>query len=89
MTPKSNSDTMKLVGEDCINFYDLDGSVGVNLVPITPDVYLPRVGERVYLPGDKGSGAGLYDVIGVRHLYVSVAGPKARLTSVQVDVRKK
>jgi hypothetical protein len=61
------------VGEDCLNFYDVDTKCVVNLIPIKSAAAIPRVGERVYLPGEtdkvKNYGGGMYEVVGVDHYY--------------------
>lgn len=58
---------------DCIEFLDVDGRHGINLVPIKTLSVIPRVGEEVYLPGERQNGeqfsTGLYRVLSVRFIY--------------------
>ncbi len=57
----------KILGDDHVNFYDEQG-IGVNAVPLTKAIYVPRVGEHVDLPGMPG-GAGVYEVKKVVYHY--------------------
>jgi hypothetical protein len=64
---------LKGVGEDCLNFFDVDRKVTVNVVPYKATPAIPRVGETVYLPGETegemGWGTGQYQVVGVEFRY--------------------
>jgi len=64
---------MKLRGitEDCLVFYDKNGKVGVNVIPLDLFKFLPRVGDRVYLPGIDGYGQGLYQIETITHYYAN------------------
>lgn len=64
---------LKGVGEDCLNFYDLDAKCKINLVPFRNTGAIPGVGDIVSLPGETdetGSyGTGRYKVMGVEFYY--------------------
>ena len=84
------------VGEDCLNFHDVDTKCGVNLIPFKNVTAIPRVGDHVSLPGEtdevKNYGGGWYEVVGVDFYYredrkddhPSPAAPLA----IQINVRK-
>jgi hypothetical protein len=56
----------KGVSQDCLEFYDYQEKVGVNLVPLEKVGAFPRPGDRVFLPGEthegKNFGGGEYEV---------------------------
>jgi hypothetical protein len=60
------TDKAKGVSEDCIEF--LNGRVAVNLVPFESAHFIPRVGERVFLPGTS-EGDKTYEVQSVEYIY--------------------
>lgn len=80
-------------GEGCLAFYDYDAGIGINLVPMEPGVLVPRVGEIVYLPGERTMGAASYEVIEVRYIYTGVEPKRepgqAQQLGVQVRVQKR
>jgi hypothetical protein len=57
---------MKIVSQDCLEFYDSQQKVPVNLVPLERVDAFPRPGDRVFLPGEtyegKNLGSGEYEV---------------------------
>lgn len=57
----------------CLEFYDVEMRCGVNLVPLEKITTIPRVGDRVYLPGEthdsKVYGRGYYEVLRVEFCY--------------------
>ncbi len=57
---------LKIVSQDCLEFYDPRQKVGVNLVPLERVLAFPRPGDRVLLPGEtregKNLGGGQYEV---------------------------
>lgn len=60
----------KSISEDCLEFYDDAGRIGVNLVPFEKAAFIPRAGEIVYLPGQgPGYGDGTYRVTGVAYIF--------------------
>ena len=62
----------KIVGEDCLEFYDEGGKVAVNLVPFERSTFIPRTGETIRLPGQgAGYGNGTYRVTSVEYLFAS------------------
>lgn len=60
----------KAIGDDHVNFYD-ERCTHVNAVPLSKAMYVPRVGERLRLPGMKEGGAGDYEVERVVYYYES------------------
>jgi hypothetical protein len=62
------------VSHGCLEFYDVDYRVGVNLVPLTDVTAIPRAGDVVFLPGEtrghENRGAGNYRVMGVEFTYL-------------------
>lgn len=79
------------VTEDCIEFYDPDQKIGINLVPRWSLQFLPKVGEFVVLPGQDGKGHGTYQVKRIMHLYVEDDGGdfpnQARLFKITIEVQ--
>ncbi len=57
------------VSMGCLEFYDVEGKCGVNLVPLEHVMAIPRPGDEVYLPGEthdlKTYGQGYYEVLKV------------------------
>ena len=47
---------MKGVSQDCLEFYDYQEKVGVNLVPLDRVHAFPRPGDCVFLPGETHEG---------------------------------
>jgi hypothetical protein len=75
-----------------VTFVDADQETLINSCPLAESRLIPRIGEIVLLPGEKGAGAGSYDVIGVQHEYQTgdafADDPSpANLTRVTVYVR--
>lgn len=66
------------VGHECLQFHDEDKEVGINLVPLETVTAIPRVGDRVFLPGEthdfKNLGGGLYEVLSVDFHYLEAPG---------------
>jgi hypothetical protein len=60
----------KAVGDDHVNFY-VEKCIHVKAVPLSKAMYVPRVGERLRLPGMKEGGAGDYEVERVVYYYDS------------------
>jgi hypothetical protein len=48
--------TIKGVSEDCLEFYDRQENVAVNLIPLETIRVLPRPGDFVFLPGETRDG---------------------------------
>ena len=66
----ANEAVGKSISEDCIEFFDDAGKVGINLVPPEKAAFIPRIGEIVYLPGQgSGCGDGTYQVTGVAYIF--------------------
>jgi hypothetical protein len=60
--------TPKGVSEDCLEF--LHGRIAINLVKLSNLQFLPRAGDIVLLPSERGQpGSGLYEVLDVCHSY--------------------
>jgi len=57
---------VKIVSQDCLEFYDSEQKVGVNLVPLERVRAFPSPGDRVFFPGEthegKNFGGGEYEV---------------------------
>lgn len=54
---------IKIVSENCLEFYDSQNRVAINLVPLEKITSLPRPGDHVFLPGEGIKyGAGEYEV---------------------------
>jgi hypothetical protein len=51
--------TIKGVSEDCLEFYDRQENVAVNLIPLETIRVLPRPGDFVFLPGEAREGVNL------------------------------
>ena len=70
---RAERNEIKIVSQDCLEFYDPDQRVGVNLVPLDTIVAIPRVGDTVHLPGEtrehQNYGAGLYEITKVEFTY--------------------
>jgi hypothetical protein len=82
----------KGVSEDAVEF--VQGRVAINLVPIAKLPFLPRKGDTVMLPSERGApDAGAYEVTDVCHSYWiddEETGPcPARLKKVVASVEKK
>jgi hypothetical protein len=86
------------VSHGCLEFYDVDEEVGINLVPLTEVTAIPRAGDNVLLPGEyhdkKYWGGGDYTVIDVEFTYFAapdeVNQPCPALPSkIIVSVRKR
>jgi len=62
------------VSHGCLEFADEDDRVGINLIPLEAVTAIPRVGDRVLLPGEthefKNFGGGLYEVLSVEFTYL-------------------
>ena len=53
----------KVVSEGCLEFYDSERRVGINLVPFEKVPVMPRPGDFILLPGEGSQyGAGEYEV---------------------------
>ncbi|MBZ5515173.1 MAG: hypothetical protein LAN62_10120 [Acidobacteriia bacterium] len=80
----------KGVTEDSVEFHDLDRRLGVNTLPLSMMMALPRIGEKVSLPGGP-HGPAEYRVADVIHFYVEdldAEGPSpVRLFKVTVGLR--
>lgn len=82
---------LKGVSEDCLEF--LCGRTAINLVPLSGLLMLPRIGDKIDLPGEgPESGAGLYEITDVRHCYVRDYDEKerpcpARLLKIVAEVK--
>ena len=48
--------TIRGVSEDCLEFYDRQEKVAINLIPLETIRILPRVGDFVFLPGETRDG---------------------------------
>jgi len=64
---------IKIVSSKCVEFYDVDARIAVNLVPFENITTLPRVGDEVYLPGETYDNEhhvnGLYKVLKIMFIY--------------------
>jgi hypothetical protein len=64
---------LRTVSEGCLEFYNVENRCGVNLVPLEKVTGIPRVGDRVFLPGEthdsKRYGMGYYEVLKVEFGY--------------------
>jgi hypothetical protein len=49
---RAEQNKLKKVSQDCLEFYNRDERVGINLVPLTTVVAIPRVGDTLFLPGE-------------------------------------
>ena len=62
------------VSHGCLQFSDVKRDVALNLVPLSEVTAIPRMGDRVILPGEiRGSenpGGGIYDVECVVFAYI-------------------
>jgi hypothetical protein len=62
------------VSHGCLEFYDVVGKCGINLVPLSEVTAIPRSGDRVLLPGEyvdrKNYGGGVYEVLSVEFAYL-------------------
>jgi hypothetical protein len=65
------------VSHGCLEFYDEDKGVGINLVPLKEITAIPRAGDLVLLPGEtdradhwKNYGGGNYEVLRVEFSYL-------------------
>jgi hypothetical protein len=87
-----NEDDRGAVKEGCISFYDADADVVLNVVSMGPDACVPRVGERVWLPGEARHSSDGHEVAEVRYLYAEVReqehANQACQIGVQVRVRR-
>jgi hypothetical protein len=50
---------LKGVSEDCLEFFDVEDRLAINLVPLETLNLLPRPGDTVFLPGETRSGKNL------------------------------
>ena len=84
---------LKGVTKDCVSSYNVDGCVGINIVPFSRLTFCPRVGDTVALPGEGGAGQGIYEVVSVCHSFAEDASgdsqSSARLMTVRIDVKIK
>ena len=73
-------------------FNDERRGMAVGAVPFTKALYVPRTGERLYLPGTKQGGSVLYEVESVVYCYSEEEGPPEgnakKLTMVDVRVKR-
>ena len=60
---------LKTVGHEHVIFNDAKQGVAVNVVPFSKALYIPRAGERIYLPGMKDGGSGFREVESVTYSY--------------------
>jgi hypothetical protein len=51
--------TIKGISEDCLEFYDRQENVAINLIPLETIRVLPRPGDFVFLPGETRDGVNL------------------------------
>lgn len=67
------AEELKVVGEDCLNFYDVTKGRGINLVPFKNVTAIPRAGDIVSLPGETNEKrkyrGGRYEVVDVEFDY--------------------
>jgi hypothetical protein len=84
-----NREIFKGIGEDCINFYDIERNLTVCLVPYPNLPAVPRIGERVNLPDAQ------YQVRDVQYYYREdrqsdrpESACPAELYAIHVDVKK-
>jgi hypothetical protein len=85
----------KGVSEDCIIFRDESADCAINNVPFKKTGAIPRVGDFVYLPGerdgDRNCGDGKYQVVKINFYYRedSDAHPcPASASAIEIYVRK-
>ncbi|MGD0308427.1 MAG: hypothetical protein ABSC02_03980 [Acidobacteriota bacterium] len=74
----------------CLQFQD-DSKI-IAVIPFSKVHFVPRVGERVTLPGEGGVGGILYEVVAVGYRYAEVTEKaeqpgQAKLTKVSVKVQ--
>lgn len=87
---------MKGVTEDCITFFDVDAKWAINAGPFKKTGAIPRVGDYVYLPGerdgDRSYGDGKYQVVEINFHYREnhEAHPfiPASASTIEIHVRK-
>ena len=87
----TQQDLMDAIGVGCIRFVDPESDRWVvNHVRIEAGTPIPRVGERVFLPGEGRMGS--YEVAQVRYFYdkapEQLSPPQAALLAIEVRVRK-
>jgi hypothetical protein len=86
------AEQLESVGHEHIIFNDEQQGIAVNAVPFGKVLFVPRKGERLYLPGMKEGGEGHYEVLGVTFLYHNDDDPDgigaAKLVRINVQVEK-
>ncbi|MHB1021002.1 MAG: hypothetical protein ACYC46_12545 [Acidobacteriaceae bacterium] len=84
------------VSEDCVTFFDVESKCAINSVPFKKTGAIPRVGDNVYLPGerdgDRSYGDGKYRVLEINFHYREdrEAHPfiPASASAIEIHVRK-
>lgn len=70
---RAEREALKIVSEGCLEFYDSQQKVGINLVPLEKITALPRPGDRVFLPGEMHNGiqygVGEYEVESISFIF--------------------
>lgn len=87
---------MRGVTENCVTFFDVDTKCTINAVPFKKTGAIPRVGNYVYLPGerdgDRSYGDGKYKVLEINFHYREdhEAHPfiPASASAIEIHVRK-
>jgi hypothetical protein len=88
---------LQCVGQNCLEFLDLDKGIGINLIPLSSTPAIPRPGDIVLLPGEfsgnENHAAGTYKVESIHFIYNQAAKEvdqpfPALLGKITVNVRK-
>ncbi|HUY81603.1 MAG TPA: hypothetical protein VMU92_07760 [Acidobacteriaceae bacterium] len=87
---------VKGISEDCVTFWDVERKCAINSVPFKKTGTIPRVGEFVYLPGERDGnrsyGDGKYEVVEIDFQYREdrEAHPfiPASASAIEIHVRK-
>ncbi len=86
------AEELESVGHEHVIFNDEEQGIAVNAVPFSKALYIPRAGERLYLPGMKEGGSGHYEVESVTYTYHRDEDPDGigagKLARVNVRVKR-
>ena len=86
------AEQLESVGHEHVILIDEQQRIAVNAVPFSKALFVPREGEKLYLPGMKEGWAGHCEVLGVTYSYQEDDGPDgigaAKLVRINVQVEK-